>query len=131
MQVILENIKTVVDHLALKINAPRHLMPGYGHSTRKDQVYIKVDKHGQLCYVIDDGAGKREYPSPDINDLLYMVLRHIASSMAIEYVENNVIEKKDYRRQYFSKQLELLSMLSKDWRDRAEQEHQAILKFET
>jgi hypothetical protein len=49
--------------------------------------------------------------------------------MSVEFLANNVIEKEDYRRQYFSKQLELLSVLNKDWRDRAEQEHQGILKF--
>lgn len=49
--------------------------------------------------------------------------------MSAEFQANNVIEKEDYRRQYFSKQLELLSVSNKDWRDGAEQEHQVILKF--
>jgi hypothetical protein len=50
--------------------------------------------------------------------------------MAEEFLANNKVnEKEDYRRQYFSKQLELLSVLNKDWRDRAEQEHHVILKF--
>ena len=129
MQVILDDIKTSIDILARKINAPHDLMPGYGYSTREDQAYIKVDKHGQLYYVIVESEGEYEYPSPDINDLLYLVFRSIAFSMAEEFLANNVIEKEDYRRQYFSKQLELLSMLNKDWRDRAEQEHQVILRF--
>lgn len=130
MQAILDDIKTSIDILARKINAPHDLMPGYGHSTREDQAYIKVDEHGQLYYVVVESEGEYEYPSPDINDLLYRVFRSIAFSMAEEFLANNKVnEKEDYRRQYFSKQLELLSVLNKDWRDRAEQEHQVILKF--
>lgn len=105
-------------------------MPGYGRSRGKSEVYIKVDKHGQPWYVvIDEGAGRREYLPADIDDLLYLVLRNITSSMASAFAKNNVIENKDYRRQYFSKQLELLSILSKDWGDRVAQEHQVILGF--
>ena len=129
MQVILDDIKTSIDILARKINAPLDFMPGYGHSIGEDHVYIKVDKHGKLYYVLVDSEGEYEYPSPDINDLLYKVFRSIAFSMALEFIANNVIEKEDYRRQYFSKHLELLSMLNKDWRDRAEQEHQVLLKI--
>ena len=129
MQVILDGVKTSIDILARKIHAPHDLMPGYGHSTREDQAYIKADEHGQLYYVLVDSEGEYEYPSRDINDLLYLVFRSITFSMAAKFLENNVIEKEDYRRQYFSRQLELLSVLNKDWRDRAEQEHQAILKF--
>jgi hypothetical protein len=46
-----------------------------------------------------------------------------------EFAKNNIIENEDFRRQYFSKQLELLSILSKDWGDRVAQEHQVILGF--
>jgi hypothetical protein len=50
--------------------------------------------------------------------------------MAEEFLANNKVnEKEDYRRQYFSKQLKLLSVLNKDWSDREEQEHRVILKF--
>ena len=129
MQAILDDIKTSIDILGRKINAPHDLMPGYGHSTREGQAYIKVDEHGQLYYVIVESEGEYEDPSPDINDLLYRVFRSIAFSMAAELLANNVIEKEDYRRQYFSKQLEILSVLNKDWKDRAAQEHQVILKF--
>src|SRR5664279_2428830 len=120
MQVILDNIKTSIDNLARKINAPRDLFPGYGNSTDGDHQYIKVDKHGQLYYIIVESGEEREYPSPDINDLLYLVFRNITFSMAAEFVANNAIEKEDYRRQYFSKHLDLLSMLNKEWRNRAE-----------
>src|SRR5690242_3950519 len=130
MQVILDDIKTSIGILARKINVPHDLMPGYGHSTREDQAYIKVDGHGQLYYVVVEGEEEYEYLSPDINDLLYRVFRSITFSMAEEFLANNKVnEKEDYRRQYFSKQLELLSVLNKDWRDRAEHEHHVILKF--
>jgi len=50
-----------------------------------------------------------------MNDLLYRVFRSIAFSMAEEFLANNKVnEKEDYRRQYFSKQLKLLSVLNKD-----------------
>ncbi len=104
-------------------------MPCYGHSTRESQPYTKVDKHGQLYYVIVDSEGEYECPSPDINDLLYLLFRSIAFSMAAAFLANNVIEKEDYHRRYFSKHFVLLSMLNKDWGDRAEQEQQVILKF--
>ena len=128
MQVILDGIKTSIDILARKINAPRDLMPGYGHSIGEDHVYIKVDKHGQLYYVLVDSEGEYEYPSPDINDLLYRVFRSITFSMSAAFLVDNVNEKEDYLLQYFSKQLEFLSVLNKDWRNRAEQEHQVLLK---
>ena len=128
MQVILDDIKTSIDILARKINAPRDLMPGYGHSIGEDHVYIKVDKHGQLYYVLVDSEGEYEYPSPDINDLLYRVFRSITFSMSAAFLVDNVNEKEDYLLQYFSKQLEFLLVLNKDWRNRAEQEHQVLLK---
>ena len=60
MQAILDDIKTSIDILGRKINAPHDLMPGYGHSTREGQAYIKVDEHGQLYYVIVESEGEYE-----------------------------------------------------------------------
>lgn len=129
MQEILDDIKTSIDNLARKINAPQDLLPGYGHSIDGDHPYITVDEHGQLYYFIVEDGEETECPAPGIDHLLYVVFRNIAFSMAQEFMANNAIEKGDYRRQYFSKHLDLLSMLNKEWRDRAEQEHQMILKF--
>ena len=129
MQEILENIKTSIDNLARKINAPQDLLPGYGHSTDGDHPYIRVDDHGRLYYFIVENGEETECLLPGIDDLLYLVFRTITFSMAREFVANNAIKNEDYRRQYFSKHLELLSMLNEDWKNRAEQEHLTILKF--
>ena len=93
MQAILDEIKTSIDKLAPKINAPRHFLPAFGQPTGEDHPYIKVNEYGQLYYVIVENGEELEYPTPNINDLLYRVFRTIAFSMASEFVANNAVEK--------------------------------------
>ena len=129
MKVALEDIKILIDNLALKLNAPQNLLPTYGHSIDCAHPHIEVDKNGQLYYVIVERGEelKRDFAA-DTNDLLYRVFSDITFSMAVDFELNNRIDTEDCRRQMFSKQEELLATLDKNWTIRIEKEHQWILR---
>jgi hypothetical protein len=129
MKPTLYDIKHLVDTLAEKINAPKHLLPTYGHSVDGAHPHIEVDKNGQLYYVIVERGEelKRDF-AVDTDDLLYRVFADITFTMAGDYEVKHRIETEDFRRQMFAKQEELLSILNDKWKDREQKEHQWILR---
>ena len=54
----LETIESNVNTLALKINAPAHLLPTYGYSRDFAHPHIEVDSTGLYHYVVVE-RGKR------------------------------------------------------------------------
>lgn len=125
----LDDIKKKVDELALKINAPTNLLPGYGQQTSDAHPYIEVDNLGFMFYIISERGQEYERKMTDkIDDLLYRIFSGVTFSMACDYELKNRIEDKDCRRIMFEKQEELLGQLNDTWRQKENAEHQSILK---
>ncbi len=129
MKPTLGDIKILIDQLAQKINAPQHLLPTYGYSIDGAHPHIEVGRNGELCYVImERGEELKRDVADDTNDLLYRIFSDITFSMACNFELKHRIEAEDCRRQIFSKQEELLGLLSNEWKKREQKEHQKILK---
>jgi hypothetical protein len=130
MKFTLEEIKALIDTLAEKINAPKRLLPTYGHSIDGAHPHIEVDEsNGQLFYVIVERGQelKRDF-AVDVDDLLYRVFSDVTFDMALQFELDNRIENEDSRRQMFAKQEELLGILSDKWQEREKKEHLSILR---
>lgn len=124
----LDDIKIMVDELALKINAPTNLLPTYGQQTWDAHPYIEVDSLGFMLYIISERGHEYERKTTDkIDDLLYWIFENVTFSMACNYELKNRIEEKDCRRIMFDKQEQLLGQLNDNWRQKANSEHRSIL----
>jgi len=123
----LDDIKEMVEELALKINAPKNLLPTYGHAIGDATPYIEIDSNGCLFYVISERGQEYERKKTDkINDLLYWIFADVTFSMSCDYELKNRIEDKDCRRIIFDKQVELLGQLHETWGEREQAEHQRL-----
>lgn len=128
MKPSLADIKSLIDALAGKINAPQHLLPTYGYSVDGAHPHIEIDKNGQLyLVVVERGKELRRDFAVDTNDLLYRVFVGITLSMACDYELKHRIYNQDFRRLMFFKQEELLGILNAEWKLRIQNEHQWIL----
>ena len=125
----LADMKKMVNKLALKINAPKNLLPTYNHIIGDATPCVKIDDKGYMFYVISERG--REFTNEktnQINDLLHWVFDTVTFYMSITYELKNRIKDKDCRRIIFEKQEELLGQLNETWRESKHAEHQRILK---
>ena len=125
----LDDIKNEVDKLANKINASTDLLPTYSYSRDLAYPHIEVDSSGLLYYVIvERGEELERRITNKLDDLLFWIFSSVTFSMASAYELKNRIEDKDCRRIMFDKQEELLGILSENWKQKENAEHQRILK---
>jgi len=128
----LADIKKKVNELALKINAPKNLLPTYNQIIGDATPCIEVDNNGYMYYVISERGEEYERKRTDkIDDLLYWIFASVTFSMSCKYELNNRIENKDCRRIMFAKQEELLGQLNETWREMERTKHQHILNSST
>lgn len=124
----LPQIKTLVDAMAEKINAPQNVLPTYGYSDDGALPHIEIGENGELYYVVvERGQELRRDFSLDANDLLYKIFADVTFSMACDFEKRHRIKGQDFRRQPFAKQVELLGMLNEEWRSRKQRDHDLIV----
>ncbi|HYG15921.1 MAG TPA: Imm63 family immunity protein, partial [Bacteroidia bacterium] len=112
----LDDIENLVNELADEINAPANYLPTYGYSLDGARPHIEIDTDGLVCYVVvERGAEFERSCYIDINKLLYKVFSDVVFVMATDYEVKHRIENEDSRRQWFAKEIELLSVLNKQW----------------
>ncbi len=114
----MSDIKTKVESIGAKMNAPLKYLPTYGNSN-ECHPFIEIDENVQLCYKIYERGKKikNEY-AVDKEDLCCRIFADIIFSMALEYELHNRIEGQDSRRRWFVRQLELPGKLNPDWREK-------------
>jgi hypothetical protein len=126
----LDNIKTQVDKLARKINAPQALLPTYGTSTDGGHPHVEIDEKGNLFYVIvERGQVMKRYQALDIDDLLYTIFLSITFNLASQQELNQRRQNEDSRRQIFNIQESLLEQLKLDWKFRIKEYHNGIINL--
>ncbi len=124
----LARLKTLIDDLAGKINAPEQLLPTYGHSIDGAHPHIEADDNGLLYYVVmERGQELRRDIALDTDDLLYRVFEGVTFSMAVQYELQHRKENEDFRRQLFARQVELLGKLNDLWGACIAEKHRQIL----
>lgn len=68
------------------------------------------------------------FPAFDLEHLMFMVFKDITFLMATEYERRNRNSNEDFRRQLFSKQIELMRTLDAEWASRTQREIEEILR---
>ncbi|HSL44574.1 MAG TPA: Imm63 family immunity protein [Anaerolineales bacterium] len=127
-QLSLNGIKSEIDRLAAKIEAPKSLLPTYGHSIDGAHPHIEVDARGYHYIVVERGQEDSRVTTTSLDELLFEVFKHITFSLACQYELKHRIEGQDFRRLLFRYQEALLSMLSSEWAEREAREHERILQ---
>jgi hypothetical protein len=124
----LGEIKTLVDSLAEKINAPQNVLPTYGYSDDGALPHIEVGENGERYYVVvDHGQELKREVAIDTDDLLYKIFDSVTFSMACKFEGRHRIKGQDFRRLLFARQEELLGSINKGWRLRKKEYHNEIL----
>jgi hypothetical protein len=68
--------------------------------------------------VVERGSELRRSSTNDLDELLYWVFSGVASKMASRFELRNRRHGEDFRRQMFSRRLELLNLLSPAWAEK-------------
>jgi len=112
-QVSLEHIKWKIEELASKIGAPAQLLPAYGHAIDHDGFMILLQPSGQMHYVfMERGKEFSRKTTNDLDTLLYWVFDDITFAMAGDYELKHRVIDQDPRRVQFTKQENLLALIS-------------------
>ena len=115
--------------LAERIDAPKNLLPTYGHALDGAHPHIQLNENGEMYYVIvERGEELRREIAVDMDDLLYYIFSGVTFQMATRFEVNNRVESEDCRRKLFAKQEELLGKLNDKWAIRQQKEHYRILR---
>jgi hypothetical protein len=125
--VSLNTLRSRVDQLAAKINAPAAYLPTYGQSRHDGSHHLEVDRmyHWVVC---ERGSEIQRRSTSDLDELLFWVFSAITFSMAVDFEVAHRHSGEDFRRQLFWKQKELLATLFPSWADREARDHQRILQ---
>ena len=123
----LNEIKSEVDRLARKLRAPESLLPTYGRTRDAAHPHIEVDERGYHYVIVERGEELNRITTTDIDTLLYHVFEGVTFSLACEYAVRHRAGFRDFRRQLFRRQTELLSRLSPQWAELKAQAHAQIL----
>jgi hypothetical protein len=123
----LEKIKEQYARIAKTINAPLKFINFYDKP--QDLGYAHVEyKDGFFFYVVTEkGMELERRKTCDENELLFWLIRSLTSDMASEYEKNNRDNSEDFRRKYFSKNLEILKAINPKWAEIERHRYNTIL----
>lgn len=124
----LNEIKSEVNRLAAKINAPEDSLPTYGYSEDGARPHIEVDSHGYHYVVVERGEELSRITTNDLDLLLYHVFEGVTFTLACSYELKHRVKHQDSRRLMFKHQVELLSILSPKWGEVEAWDHEKILQ---
>jgi hypothetical protein len=114
--------------LAAEVGAPASLAEF--HETPTDSGAPHIECEGlAFCYVTTERGEELERRRTwDPDQVLYWLLHNLTFQMACDHGMKHRRPGKDFRRQLFARQLELLGMLKAEWRATCETELNAILQ---
>src|SRR5688500_828856 len=105
MKLSIQIIKSSLNELAEKINAPKNLLPPINNTI--EGMSIELDEFNNLYYVMAERGNIERDLMMDLEDLLYNVFKNITAQMAMTYELKNRISDQDSRRISFQKEEEL------------------------
>ena len=126
----LKEIEKRVNLLAKKINAAKENLPTYGVSRDFGYPHVEVSKENYSYIVVERGHETRHENTCDIDELLYIIFYDTTLVMAIQFESENRVEHQDPRRLIFSRQEDLLGILSQEWRERCHDKNLELIKKE-
>lgn len=100
---------------AEKIGAPITLLPTYGYSIDGGHPHIEV-KNGEYHYIsVERGREQSHRRTKNLDNLKYWTFSDVTHGMAFKYELENRTENQDCRRIAFPRQVELMSLIDKDY----------------
>ena len=127
-QIKKSQIESELQRLAELIGAQPNQLPTIDNS-KEAWPNISFSGNGTAYYDAHErGEELFSFPAFDLEHLMFMAFNDITFSMASEFASKNRIPNEDFRRQLFSKQVELMRTLSSDWAERAQKEIEATLR---
>ena len=128
-QITLPDVEKQVRELAGHIGAPDFVLPTFGHSEDGARPHIEIDSAGRLHYVvIERGQESERLTFVELDALLFRIFESVTFQMAGQFELKHREVAKDSRRVMFSKQVELLRVLSPTWAEREASLHAEILE---
>ncbi|WP_090532441.1 Imm63 family immunity protein [Paraburkholderia sartisoli] len=126
-QVELDQIKTMVEQMAVRISAPSSLLPTFGSSEDMGRPHVEVDADGYHLIVVEKGAEQYRTTTKSRDDLMFELFRNVASAMAFEFEMNQMPRAVDPRSVAFAKAISILSALNADWAQRQKRHYEEVL----
>lgn len=133
MQKKINSIKNEYYRIAKQLKAPK-LYIQFAETPRHDGSPHIEYEGDEFHYVITERGSeyeRRKTKNPD--DILFWLVSDITFSMAADFELYNRIETEDSRIQLFSKDLELLSSINKNWAEKIRVKYNKLIpgKFES
>ena len=83
---------------------------------------------GEFHYVVTERGSEHEHrKTSDAEELLFWLVSDLTWAMALDWELQHRIEGEDFRRQFFRKDIELMSLVSEEWARRKKQKYEKIL----
>ena len=125
----LDWFRAEVERLAAVIDAPPEYLPTYGYSKDFARSHVEF-RDGRYHFVVGEGGRELErVSSVDPRDILYEVFEAITFTMAGDHEVRRRRPGEDSRRQLFAVQLQLLGLLSEEWRERTRAHLDEVLRL--
>jgi hypothetical protein len=126
-QVELDQIKTMVEQMSVRISAPSSLLPTFGSSEDMGRPYVQIDSNGYHLIVVEKGIEQYRTTTKSCDDLLFEIFRNVASAMAFEFEMSQTPRAVDPRSVAFAKAISILSVLNADWAQRQKSYYERVL----
>ena len=107
----ISTIRKKVREYGKKINAPSHILTVRTTSNGFGTPHIEINEKGYNYVICERGREHERRQTKDINKLLYWIIDSIVFIMASEYELKNRKNNEDFRRQLFTKEIELMEQL--------------------
>lgn len=112
-----------------KIDGDIGLLPEINNSNDFAKPFIEIDKYGYNYVCRERGEEVFRKIPLDIDELLYEVFDNLTFEIATNWEVKNRKDNEDFRLQLFSKQVDLMTGIDKDFGKRLNDRLQSILKF--
>lgn len=111
------------------INAPKSWLIVLYQPANDGSPYVSIDGDEFFYVSSERGCEISRKPISSLDELMYFIFEGATSMMALDYELDNRVEGQDFRRIYFSKQVELMNKLSPQWGERCRKEIGEILSL--
>ena len=125
----MEAIKSKIENLASRINAPKEYLPTYGFSEDFAKPHIEVNDNEFHWVVVERGQELERRQTTDEKELLFWVFDSVTFEMATRLELENRNENDDFRIQLFKIQEELIGEINSDYSDRLNIKHRKLLNI--
>lgn len=126
-RITIKTIEALVHKMGKTINAKTIDLPKFRYSGDFAFPYVEVNDKGLHYVIAERGEEIRRDTTNNLDDLLYIIFKHVAFNIAARYELANRIPDSDPRRQTFAMRKEILEKLNFNWGKKIQIELNKIL----